>query len=123
MANERVLIVEDQSIVAMDMELTLRILGYRVVGVARTGPEALTKAHALLPDVVLMDIRLEGQMDGIETTRQIRQSYTRLPVIYVTANTDPDTLERARETQPSGFINKPFTERILKEVITHALIG
>ena len=122
MDNLSILIVEDQAIVAMDMQMTLRTMGYQVAGIARSGAEALAQIEATRPDVVLMDIQLDGQLDGIETTNLIRSRYASMPVIYVTANTDAETMERARQTHPTGYLNKPFTEAALKQVIRNAAV-
>jgi PAS domain S-box-containing protein len=116
----RILIVEDEPIVAADLKVRLDLLGCQVVGSAPSGEKALTLAGQLLPDLVLMDIRLEGPMDGIETAQQVRQRW-RLPVVYLTAYADDTTLQRAKVTEPFGYILKPFEDRELKTVIEMAL--
>ncbi len=120
MAQERVLIVEDEGIVAADLETTIQQLGYRVVGTAATGQEAITKAERASPDLVLMDIRLKGPMDGIEAAEQIIARLD-IPVTYLTAYADQDTLGRAKLTLPYGYILKPFEEKDIHTAIELAL--
>jgi signal transduction histidine kinase len=115
-----VLVVEDESIVAMDMERRLRGLGYIVAGRVLTGKDAILEDEHLKPDVILMDIHLKGEMDGIEAAGIIR-SRRSVPVIYITAYSDQATLERAKQTQPHGYILKPFQEREIHSVIEMAL--
>jgi PAS domain S-box-containing protein len=115
-----VLIVEDEEIVAADLASKLRQLGYAVVGSAAEGEEAIAMACSLKPQVVLMDIRLYGPMDGIEAAEAIRHRYD-VPVIYLTSHSDPGTLERAKVTEPFGYILKPFEERELATTIEMAL--
>ncbi|MBU7029832.1 MAG: response regulator [Theionarchaea archaeon] len=113
-----VLIVEDESIVAKDIRKRLQNLGYTVSAIASSGKEALQKAKDN-PDVVLMDIVLKGDMDGIEAAEHIRTGG--IPVIYVTAYADDKTLQRAKITEPYGYILKPFEDRELHTVIEMAL--
>lgn len=120
MADARIFIVEDEGIVAMELEDRLRGLGYEVVGQAASGEEAVARLGHDGCDLVLMDIVLKGTMDGIQTTEYIRSVFD-LPVIYVTAHTDERTLERAKVTQPFGYILKPFSERELAATIEMAL--
>lgn len=120
MKSQRVLLVEDESIVAMDMERRLRGLGYAVVGRVLTGQDAIEKAEQEVPDVVLMDIHLKGEMDGIEAAEHIQRT-RQIPIIYITAYSDQATLERAKETEPYGYILKPFQEREIHSVIEMAL--
>jgi len=120
MTKTTVLIVEDEVIVAADLADMLGQLGYEVVGTAERGVEAIELAHCLKPDVVLMDIRLKGQMDGIEASEAIRNQVD-LPVIFLTAHSDAATLERAKLGDPFGYILKPFEERVLLATIEMAL--
>lgn len=120
MAGEQILIVEDQRTVAGALRTRLRGLGYDVAGVASTGDEAITKVRELHPDLVLMDIKLGEGMDGIEAARQIQIAHD-IPVVYVSAYADQDIIERARDTVPAGFINKPFTTKDLLTTIDLAL--
>ena len=116
----RILIVEDEKIVAMDVRNMLENLGYSVPAIAASGEEALEKIEETKPDLVLMDIMLENSMDGVEATHEIRTRYT-IPVVYVTAYADENTLERAKATAPYGYILKPFEEKELHTTIQIAL--
>ncbi|MCX6910485.1 MAG: response regulator [Verrucomicrobia bacterium] len=116
----RILVVEDEPIVAADLKVRLEMLGCKVVGTASNGEKALALAGQHLPDLVLMDIRLEGAMDGIEAALQMRQRW-HLAVVYLTAYADDTTVERAKVTEPFGYILKPFKDRELKTVIEMAL--
>ncbi len=120
MASARLLVVEDQSIIALDLKSRLIGLGYEVVATAAYGEAAVAEAGRLDPDLVLMDIRLKGEMDGIQAAERIRADYNR-PVIYLTAHSDEQTLQRARLTEPYGYILKPFEDRELQMVIEIAL--
>lgn len=108
----RILIVEDEAVTAMSTAQILDALGYVVVGSVGTGEEAVARAVADAPDVVLMDVRLGGAMDGVDAAAQIRQR-SDVPVIYVTGYTDRELLDRAKATRPYGYIVKPFDERDL----------
>lgn len=116
----RVLVVEDESIVAMDIQNRLRHLGYDVPAVALSGEDGVEKAMALNPDLVLMDIMLKGKMDGIAAAERI-QERLHIPVIYLTAHSDKDTLERVKITEPYGYLIKPFEERELHTAIEIAI--
>lgn len=120
MANEQILIVEDQRAVAGALKMRLRGLGYDVSAIAKDGFEAIEKAAELKPDLILMDIRLGEGMDGIETAQRIRARHD-IPVIFISAHVDQKLLERARTTRPAGFINKPFTAKDLLTAIDLAL--
>ncbi|OQA22192.1 MAG: Sensor histidine kinase TmoS [Chloroflexi bacterium ADurb.Bin360] len=120
MFRPRILIVEDESIIAMDLEARLTALGYEVVDVAASGRVALERATALKPDLVTMDIRIEGNMDGIETAALIRE-HLGLPVIFITAHGDGPTFERAKQTAPYGYVRKPFDDYELRTMIEIAL--
>ncbi len=119
MGKLRILVVEDESIVAMDIQHRLRKLGYAVVRVVPSGEEAMDAARELTPDLVLMDIMLEGAMDGIETAAAIRDAQD-VPVIYLTAYADEKTLARAKITEPFGYIIKPFEDREIHSSIEMA---
>ncbi|WP_135612341.1 response regulator [Methanococcoides sp. AM1] len=116
----RILVVEDEAIVAMVIKKRLMNLGYSVSGVAATGKDAITKVEGTFPDLVLMDILLKGDMDGIEAAEEIRKRFS-IPVVYLTAHSDENTLERAKQTEPYGYILKPFTERDLSSNIEIAI--
>ncbi len=120
MAKAQILIVEDEGVVAMEIEARLKNLGYAVAAVASSGEEAIEKAVETHPDLVLMDIKLRGGMDGVEAAEQIRARFD-IPVIYLTAHADNDTLRRAKVTEPFGYIIKPFEERELYTNIEIAL--
>ncbi len=120
MNNEKILIVEDEKIIALDLQRRLERFGYSVVGMASDGHEAVTLAKEREPDIILMDIMLAGAMDGIEAAGQIKARYG-IPVIFLTAYTDEKTLERAKEVEPFGYILKPFKERELYTTIDIAL--
>jgi two-component system, cell cycle sensor histidine kinase and response regulator CckA len=119
-ANARVLVVEDEAIVAMDISARLRALGYEVAGPASTGEEAIRAAVSSRPDLVLMDIMLRGGMDGVEAACRIREA-TGAPVVYLTAYADESTLRRAKIAEPLGYLLKPFEERELRTTIETAL--
>ncbi len=116
----RVLVVEDESVVSKDIQESLKGLGYTVCGTASAGEEAIRKAESLQPDLVLMDIVLKGDIDGVEAAETIR-SRLHVPVIYLTAYSDEHTLNRAKVTEPSGYILKPFDERELHTTIEVAM--
>ena len=114
--SRRIMIVEDERIVAMDISSMLRRLGHEICAVACSGEEALRLVPEASPEVILMDIMLEGPMDGVEAARRIRRDYG-IPVIYATAYTDEHTRLRAKETNPGGFLAKPVNSRSLEEAI------
>ena len=116
----RVLIVEDEGIIAADIASMLCRLGHEVVDTASTGAEAIAKAEQLRPDLVLMDIMLAGDMDGVTAAEEIRRRF-HLPVVFLTAHTDPVTLGRAKLTEPFGYVVKPLDERDLRVGIEMAL--
>ena len=116
----RMLVVEDERIVSMDLQRRLKAMGYEVAGSAVSGEEAIEKAEKLRPDMVLMDIMLDGELDGIQAAEIIRARFS-IPVIYLTAYADSATLERAKITEPFGYILKPFEERELHGHIEIAL--
>ena len=120
MNNEKILIVEDEKIIALDLQRRLERFGYTVVGMASEGEVALDLARQAEPDIVLMDIELAGSMDGIEAAGILRNQLG-LPVIFLTAYTDEKTLERAKEVEPYGYILKPLKERELYTTIDIAL--
>ncbi len=120
MAEGRVLIVEDERIVAMGIKRMLITLGYTVEGIASSGEDAIRKAKSTLPDLVLMDIMLKGDVNGIEAAKEIRSLFD-IPVVYLTACSEHKIVEKAWETNPSGYIVKPFDERDLLKSIDVAL--
>lgn len=120
MAHESILIVEDEVIVAMEIESRLRKLGYRIAGSVRTGEDAIETARRERPDVLLMDIMLAGAMDGIEAAERITGDLG-IPVVYLTAYADDEILRRAKLTEPFGYLVKPFEERELHTALEIAL--
>lgn len=116
----KILVVEDENIVAMDIERGLRHLGYSVVGRASRGKDALEQAAEHRPDLVLMDIQLKGAMDGVEAADRIRREF-HIPVVFLTAYADEPTLERAKRAEAYGYLLKPFEESELHSVIEVAL--
>ncbi len=120
MTNAKILVVEDESIVAKDIAETLKSQGYDVPAIALSGEQAIEKAEQTRPDLVLMDIVLKGDMDGIAAAEQIRDRFS-IPVVYLTAYADSEVIERARITEPFGYIIKPFEARELHTNIEMAL--
>ena len=124
MAITQIMVVEDERITAKDIKSALESVGYGVTDLVFSGEEAVRKVGELQPDLVLMDIKLEGEMDGIEAARQIREHYD-IPVIYLTAYSDANIVQRAKTTEPSGyllkeqfgFLRKPFEESELNTTI------
>src|SRR6188768_3095540 len=115
-AARRILIVEDQRLIAADLESTLRKLGYVVVGNVSSGEEAISKSDQVRPELVLMDVRLRGEMDGIRAAEIIRDQFD-VPVVFLTAYADEETILRAKKTTPYGYLVKPFNERELRATI------
>ena len=111
----RILVVEDEAITALDLKLGLQEVGYEVIDTVATGQEAIDVAAEQRPDCIIMDINLKGDMDGIEAAEKILQ--LSLPVVYLTANTDDFTFERANVAGSYGFIEKPFILNKLDKVI------
>lgn len=116
----RIFVVEDESIVALNLQNRLRNLGYDIAGTAPSGEEAVRKCEETRPDLVLMDIMLKGEMDGIAAAEQIRNKL-RIPVVYLTAYADNVTLDRARITEPFGYILKPFEIKEIRTTVEIAL--
>jgi len=114
-----ILIVEDEGITAMDLQETLKHLGYVVAGMADSGEDAVRLAGDLRPDLVLMDIMLKGEMDGVAAAAQVRD--LGIPVVYLTAYTDESTLARAKIAEAFGYLVKPFEERELYTSVEMAL--
>lgn len=117
--SKRVLIVEDESIVALEIQERLMGFGYMAI-IVSSGEEAIKKAGEFHPDIILMDIMLKGGMDGIEAAGRIRKSMD-IPIVYLTAFSDETTIERAKNTQPFGYLIKPFQARELNVTLELAL--
>ena len=120
MADTSIMLVEDEIIVAADVKNRLENMGYSVLGIFDTGEEAIQKAGELKPSLVLMDIVLKGEMDGIDAAQNIRELYD-IPIIYLTAYSDEKTLERAKVTEPFGYVLKPFEDREIQSAIEMAI--
>ncbi len=119
-ARKKILIVEDDRIIVLDLTKKLSKIGFDIAGTADTGMEAVKKAEKLKPDLILMDIGLSGEMDGIEAAAEIKKKYS-VPVVFLTAGDDDATIQRALEIEPDGYIKKPISEAILKTTIITAL--
>ncbi|HEU5081631.1 MAG TPA: response regulator [Opitutaceae bacterium] len=113
-------IVEDEPTISSLLSLALAKLGYNVVGASDNGPDAIRQVAELMPDLVLMDVQLNGAMDGTEAARQIRVTSGR-PVIFLTGHSDAGVVQRAKETEPYGYILKPFSSRELMVQVEMAL--
>ena len=120
MPKPKVLVVEDEGIIAADIQTTLKNLGYEISGVVDSGEDAIKTAGEKLPDLILMDILLRGNVDGIDAAKAILDKF-RIPVIYLSAHEDDKTIERTRDTHPYGFVLKPFSERDLNATLKMAL--
>jgi two-component system, response regulator PdtaR len=116
----KLLLVEDEVIVAEDVKKRLESLGYAVIGIATRGQEAVEMAASMHPHLVLMDIGLRGGMDGIETVKRMREKVD-VPVVFASAYSDDATLQRAKQAGPQGFVLKPFEERELHATIEMAI--
>src|SRR4051812_40110190 len=108
----RILIVEDKTVIAEALAATLEKAGYSIAGKATSGEEALMLLEAEIPDVVLMDIHLDGKLDGIQTAEQINKLYS-VPVIYLTDFHDEATISRAKHTRPAAYLLKPYQQKDL----------
>jgi DNA-binding LytR/AlgR family response regulator len=120
MSKINILITEDESIVAKDIQMSLKKLGYNVIGICNNGEDSIRTAEEHRPDIVLMDIMLKGDMSGIEAADQIRKRLN-IPIIFLTAYADESTLSKAKITEPYGYIIKPFKEIDLRTTIEMAL--
>ncbi|MBU2551496.1 MAG: response regulator [Proteobacteria bacterium] len=120
MSGEKVMIVEDEILVARHIEAALTNLGYSVVALLTTGEEAVARTGEDRPDIILMDIHLAGGMDGVEAARRIRETHD-IPIIFLTAYHDDETIGRAGETESYGYLIKPLDTRELKASMTVAL--
>jgi CheY-like chemotaxis protein len=118
----RILLVEDERLIAADLRLRLRQMGHTVVGTVASGEEAVAHAHRLQPDLVLMDIRLRGRMDGVDAAERIRAQFD-MPVVFMSAYTTVDTLTRVWRTQPAGYLSKPFFESQLRQALEQVVEG
>jgi len=116
----KVLIAEDEALLAMSYQMSLELKGCEVVGIATTGQQAIDMANSAAPDIVLMDIKLKGSMDGIDAAIQIKKIHN-IPIIYITGNTDDRTRERAFLTHPLRYLEKPVESSLLCEIIEQVM--
>jgi CheY-like chemotaxis protein len=116
MSGAKIMVIEDEVIVAMELQSRLTALGYEVTGVVGRGEDAVEKVREMAPDLLLVDITLAGRMDGIEAARRIHETHD-IPVVYLTAHADDQTLERAKLSTPSGYLVKPYHESDLRTTI------
>jgi CheY-like chemotaxis protein len=116
MVDSKILIVEDDFIVAIDLKIHLEKMGYHVLDITDNGNDALKKTREKNPDLILMDIHLKGNIDGIDTAQKINNLY-HVPVIYVTGYNDKNTIKRANITEPFGYIVKPFEDKEIQMLI------
>lgn len=115
-----VLIVEDELIIAEDLRRRLTSLGFNVTGIATTGEDAVSRVEESGPDLVLMDISLRGEMDGVEAAKLIRER-TGTPIVYVTGHGDPETMQRAKSTPGFAFVLKPVDDREMQYIFEMVL--
>lgn len=120
MITKKVMIVEDEGVVGLSLKSILSKMGYTVTGIAITGSEAVRMAIETQPDVILMDIHLKGDMDGIQATEELNK-VTDIPVIYLTAYADEETLNRALRTESHSYLVKPYNPRELYSNIEFAI--
>jgi CheY-like chemotaxis protein len=115
----KILIVEDEFIIAWNIEEILQAFGHEVIDTVGSGEEAIALVAEQKPDLVLMDIHLQGDLDGVSTAKQLNQAQVR--VVYLTAQADDQEMQRAIETNPFGYILKPFTHEQLRTAVSSAL--
>ena len=115
----KILVVDDEAIITMQLEERLTAMGYTVAGMASTGEDAIDKARRLSPDLVLMDIVMPGKLNGIEAAKSIAEMD--IPVVFVTSYADDAIIEKAKQVGPYGYIVKPFNELEIKAAIEVAL--
>lgn len=116
----KILIVEDEALTAMNLKSNLEEMGHRVIGIADSGESAIKKSEELKPNLILMDITLKGEMNGIDAAIMIRK-LNPIPIIYMTAHTDTETIEKAKLTQPYGYLPKPCSKIIIRTTIEMAI--
>jgi DNA-binding NarL/FixJ family response regulator len=120
MAKAKILLIEDEAVVALEVQTRLLQMGYDVAGICNTGEDAIARAVEIKPDILVTDIMLAGKINGIEAARQIRAKYG-TAVIYITAYSDDATLRQAASTEPCGYIVKPYDPRTLRATIELAI--
>jgi len=117
-----ILLVEDEQVTAMEIQAMLQELGYDIVDAVSRSDQVYPSVEEHEPDLIIMDIRLQGDEDGIDVVRNIQEARN-IPVVYLTAHSDQETLDRARDTQPCGYLIKPVTQDDLKSTIETAVPG
>jgi DNA-binding NarL/FixJ family response regulator len=117
---QKVLVIEDEAITSIHIETKVGLWGYEVVGTASTGEDGLKICRKFKPDLILMDIRLKGSIDGIETAKMIKKEMN-IPIIYITAHSEDITINRALKTNPNGYMVKPLDDSELRDAIKQAL--
>lgn len=115
-----ILIVEDEVILAMEYEVIIKEMGYSVSRIAFSGYDAILLSSQYRPDIVLMDIKLAGSLNGINAAKQIQERFN-IPVVFITGNADEETRERALEINPAGYLTKPLNEGILQKTLENIL--
>ena len=120
MEKRKILIVEDETITAEDIKEKLKSVGYKITGIASSYDKVLESIDSNMPDLVLMDIKIKGDKNGIETANYVRRHYD-IPIIFLTAFSDKELIEKAKNTEPYGYIIKPFTQEGLYSNIEIAL--
>ena len=118
---EKILIVEDEPSIARDIQRTVKAMSHDIPVIAQSGEEAIQLAEEIKPHLVLVDMTLQGEMDGIEAAKQIRDRFFDVPIVYLTFSVDDQTVERANVTEPFGYLLKPLDERELRSTIEIAL--
>ena len=117
---KKIMIVEDEAVIALRLEQRIAEMGYEVIGMSHTGEGCVKKARSLLPDLILMDVMISGDLDGIDAAKIMKEELD-IPVIFMTAYTEDQIIERAKEVEPYGYIIKPIRDRELKATIEIAL--
>jgi CheY-like chemotaxis protein len=122
MLNSKILLIENESIIAIDLKSRLENLGYNIIGIVNKGEDAIKKIEETKPDLILMNIILKGELDGIKTAQIIKNKY-KIPFIYLTAHHDNKILKRAQKTQPATYLKKPYNDTEIQNAIKIALIN
>lgn len=120
MAEVSIMVVEDEAIVALEIQIRLRAMGYNVCGICSSGENALELVEKMRPNFILMDIKLKGKMNGIETADIINEKYS-IPSIFITAFSDESTLQQIKTSRNQNFLIKPLREEELKEAIVNLI--
>lgn len=118
---KNILIVEDERIIGLELKMTLESFGYNVIGHVTSGEDAIEKVNKHKIDLILMDIKIDGNIDGIETAAQIQKIFKDMKIVYLTAFADEKTRKRAKKTKPIAFLSKPSNPEVLQNVINKNL--